>query len=110
MGVISVRLIEGLSVPAEVLESLLLDIVPDSASAQVAAGRARPGAPEGLETTLIAPAPGEYSAQLRSFDEGLPGLSPQLCRPGILAQAEMVQPGPGSELCPHSFQIIPRAW
>ena len=41
-----------------------------------------------------------YSAQLRYFDEVLPGLSPDLCSPSILAQFEMVSAGAGVGILP----------
>ncbi|MEP1142379.1 MAG: LysR family transcriptional regulator [Henriciella sp.] len=41
-----------------------------------------------------------YSSQLRYFDELLPGLTPELCSPSILAQAEMVASGAGLGILP----------
>lgn len=41
-----------------------------------------------------------YSSQLRYYDEVLPGLTPQLCSPSILAQAEMVAAGAGLGILP----------
>lgn len=41
-----------------------------------------------------------YSAQLRYFDELLPGLTPHLCSPSILAQQEMVASGAGLGILP----------
>lgn len=41
-----------------------------------------------------------YSAQLRYFDELLPGLTPHLCSPSILAQVEMVASGAGLGILP----------
>lgn len=175
---------ERLAARVEVMESLSLDILSESASEQMAEGRVRVGVPEGLGTTLIAPALKEfrerhprievdlialsgfvsvpkreadmsilltrpsagrlkvrkvadytlrlygspdylkrhplvtslaalqnhtligyvddliYSAQLRYFDEVLPGLKPQLCSPSILAQTEMVRAGAGLGILP----------
>ncbi|WP_084396690.1 LysR family transcriptional regulator [Henriciella aquimarina] len=56
-----------------------------------------------------------YSSQLRYFDELLPGLTPQLCSPSIVAQAEMVSAGAGlgilpvfmAERLPHLKPILP---
>lgn len=175
---------EKLAARVEAMESHSLDILADSASQHAAAGRVRLGVPEGLGTTIIAPAlrdfrerhPGIeidlialsgfvsvpkreadmsillarpsagrlkvrkvadytlrlygsegylarygpvssladlqhhtligyvddliYSSQLRYYDEVLPGLSPQLCSPSILAQAEMVRAGAGLGILP----------
>ncbi|WP_084397150.1 LysR family transcriptional regulator [Henriciella aquimarina] len=41
-----------------------------------------------------------YSAQLHYFDELLPGLTPQLCSPSIVAQVEMVSAGAGLGILP----------
>ncbi|MGB3627766.1 MAG: LysR family transcriptional regulator [Henriciella sp.] len=41
-----------------------------------------------------------YSAQLHYFDELLPGLSPNLCSPSIIAQFEMVSAGAGVGILP----------
>lgn len=41
-----------------------------------------------------------YSSQLRYFDDLLPGLSPQLCSPSIVAQTEMVASGAGFGILP----------
>jgi len=41
-----------------------------------------------------------YSAQLRYFDELLPGLTPHLCSPSILAQLEMVRASAGLGILP----------
>ena len=41
-----------------------------------------------------------YSAQLRYFDELLPGLAPHLCSPSIVAQLEMVASGAGLGILP----------
>lgn len=41
-----------------------------------------------------------YSSQLRYFDELLPGVTPQLCSPSIVAQAEMVSAGAGLGILP----------
>lgn len=41
-----------------------------------------------------------YSAQLRYFDELLPGLTPHLCSPSIIAQMEMVAAGAGLGILP----------
>ncbi|MCI4645912.1 MAG: LysR family transcriptional regulator [Hyphomonadaceae bacterium] len=41
-----------------------------------------------------------YSAQLRYFDELLPGLSPHLCSPSIVAQMNMVAAGAGLGILP----------
>lgn len=41
-----------------------------------------------------------YSSQLRYFDELLPGLTPQLCSPSIVAQVEMVAAGAGLGILP----------
>lgn len=175
---------EKLAAQVEAMESVSLDILSDSASEQIAAGRVRLGAPEGLGAVVIAPAlrafremnpkieidliaqsgfvsvpkreadmsillarpaagrmkvrkagdytlglygsagylaAGEpvtslsdlqshtligyvddliYSSQLRYFDEVLPGLTPHLCSPSILAQAEMVRAGAGLGILP----------
>ena len=41
-----------------------------------------------------------YSAQLRYFDELLPGLTPRLCSPSIRAQMEMTRAGAGLAILP----------
>ena len=41
-----------------------------------------------------------YSSQLRYFDELLPGLTPHLCSPSIVAQLEMVAAGAGLGILP----------
>lgn len=41
-----------------------------------------------------------YSAQLRYFDELLPGLTPHLCSPSIVAQLEMVRASAGLGILP----------
>ena len=41
-----------------------------------------------------------YSSQLRYFDDLLPGLSPHLCSPSIIAQLEMVRAGAGLGILP----------
>ena len=41
-----------------------------------------------------------YSSQLRYFDELLPGLTPHLCSPSIVAQLEMVSAGAGLGILP----------
>lgn len=41
-----------------------------------------------------------YSAQLHYFDEVLPGLTPSLCSPSILAQYEIVKSGAGVGILP----------
>lgn len=175
---------ERLAERVEAMESVSLDILSESASQHLAAGRIRLGAPEGLGAAVIAPSladfrqshPGIaidlialsgfvsvpkrqadmsillarptagrlkvrrlsdytlrlygadsylassppvrsradlpnhtligyvddliYSAQLRYFDELLPGLRPHLCSPSILAQAEMVAAGAGIGILP----------
>ncbi|MEQ8556941.1 MAG: LysR family transcriptional regulator [Henriciella sp.] len=56
-----------------------------------------------------------YSSQLRYFDELLPGLTPQLCSPSIVAQVEMVSAGAGlgilpvfmAERLPHLKPLLP---
>ena len=175
---------ERLAVQVERIESITSDILVGSAGQNVLSGSVRIGAPEGLGTTIIAPALGSfrrshpqidvdlialsgfvsvprrqadmsilltrptagrlkvrkladyslylyaseeylrnnamievavdlkkhvligysgdliYSSQLRYLDEVLPGLSPQLCSPSIVAQAHMIAAGAGLGILP----------
>lgn len=175
---------DRLAAQVETIESVSFDILSESSSEQTAAGRIRLGVPEGLGSTVIAPAlsgfrtahpkididlialsgfvsvpkrqadmsillarPSAgrlkvrkltdytlrlygtetylkrsgrvisldqlqehtlvgyvddliYSAQLHYFDELLPGLTPHLCSPSIVAQLEMVRTGAGLGILP----------
>lgn len=66
---------EKLAARVEAMESLSLDILSDSASEQMAAGRVRVGVPEGLGTTLIAPALMEFRARHPGIEVDLIALS-----------------------------------
>lgn len=175
---------ERLAAQVETMESVSFDILSESSAEQTAAGRIRIGAPEGVGSTIIAPALADfrrshpkidvdlialsgfvsvpkrqadmsillakpsagrlkvrklsdyslklygtkaylsqygavnsleqlpdhtlvgyvddliYSGQLRYFDELLPGLTPHLCSPSIIAQMEMVCAGAGLGILP----------
>lgn len=175
---------DALAAQVETIESISFDILSEGSAEQTASGRIRLGAPEGLGSTVIAPALARfrtahpkididlialsgfvsvpkrqadmsvllarptagrlkvrklsdytlklygtdaylkrcgtvssldqlqehtlvgyaddliYSAQLRYFDELLPGLTPHLCSPSIVAQLEMVRASAGLGILP----------
>lgn len=66
---------EKLAARVEAMESLSLDILSESASEQMAAGRVRVGVPEGLGATVIAPALAKFRSQHPRIEVDLIALS-----------------------------------